>query len=335
MSVGLVAGTLIAAMVMVGAVVVRTQGDTPAGAAPTTSLAPVPTTAASSDIALLAPTTRVGVTSTVAVSVDPNTPTTLAAVAGDPGLPDSGLATPQSAARNLWDAWRDGDGPRGGLYASSQSVKNLFRTAWTPQVRLAGCTVTSRGWLCRFEGPKLRWDLTVDGTEADGYRVSHVVVGAPVGDLLPPNTLPTASSLPFPTATQVDGSPVATYGPPIPNTVSGQTVGGQAEDPGAAGATDTVADGVTTSRVKSAKSGKSGKSGKARKSVPSSPKKHKKSKTSTTQDSSGSDGSAPETKPAAPRKPDPAPSEPSGGGSGSGSGDSGGAPKPVPVANPE
>jgi hypothetical protein len=325
MSVSLVAGILIAVMVIVGAVVVRTQGDSPAlGASPSTLAAPVPTTASPSDIAQLAPTTQVGVTTTVAAPVDPNTPSTLAAVAGDPGLPDSGLATPQSAARNLWDAWRDGDGPRGGLYASPQAVKTLFKTAWTPQVRLAGCTVTARGWLCRFEGPKLRWDLTIDGSETEGYRVTHLAVGAPVGDLLPPNTLPTASSLPVPTATRLDGSPVATFGPAVPSTVPGSTV-----DAGAAGATDTTAvDGATTTRVKSAKSSKSTRAGK---SVPgSNPKKSKKSKTSTTQGSSDSSGNAPETKPPAPRKPDPAPAEPAGG-----SGSDSGAPKPVPVANPE
>jgi hypothetical protein len=133
-------------------------------------------------------------------------------------IPDKGLQTPQAAARNLWDSWRDRDRPRALLYASPASVDRLFEWNWVPQIRQAGCTPLEAKWLCRFEGPKQRWDASVDGDVTTGYRVTSIRVGDPAGDLLQPAELPSVTNT-LPSVTNPDGSP-ANMGPSLPSGVT-------------------------------------------------------------------------------------------------------------------
>ena len=134
-------------------------------------------------IANLAPTTLVG------ADPDGSVP---AATEADPSaapadLATTGLPTPQAAARNLWDAWRDADVPRALLYAAAPASETLMATPWGPEVRQAGCTAVEAGWLCRFEGPTIRWDLDINGSDTLGYRVRTVSTGAPNGIVLSPS----------------------------------------------------------------------------------------------------------------------------------------------------
>ncbi len=205
-------GVLLVVMTIVGLVVARTNRGNGAAVPVTASiLSPVVDTLPT-DVAALAPTT---------VVVETTLPPGADAVASDVAtvgdtLPETGLATPQAAAKNLWDAWRDLDEGRARLYASDRSVEKLFSSVWTPQVRQAGCTVIAAGWLCRFEGPKYRWDMSINGNPEKGYRVTRVFVGEPTGDLIPPGTLPQATTSPRPGDTTVPGVPRPTYGPPMP-----------------------------------------------------------------------------------------------------------------------
>jgi hypothetical protein len=310
-SVGLVAGGLIVSMLMVAALVMRTQAKTVTAASSTINVAVV--TTQPSDIAQLAPTTAAVTPSVTAAAAARSARSTLP----ESVLPESGLPTPQAAARNLWDAWRDEDRPRALLYAKRQAVTTLFGSRWTPQVREAGCTVTEAGWLCRFEGEKLRWDLFVEGSQGDGYRVRRIAVGDPVGDLIPPDTLPTAASLPTPGITRRDGSPAPTYGPPPPATAPGQVSSVEVS---------TTIDGsgsgeTSTSRVKSAKSGKSSSKGSTSKKV------------KTTKVPKTTPEAPPDEAPPAPETPAPAPAAPPGTPEPVQAGD--GAPGPVQVANPK
>jgi hypothetical protein len=158
------------------------------------------------NIANLAPSSSAAPTaSEVAAAAAPTLP--------DEALPEIGLATPQSAARNLWDSWRDRDRPRALLYATPKAVDRLFDWTWVPQIRQAGCTPIEAGWLCRFEGPKQRWDTTIDGDPQTGYRVVGLRIGDPAGDLLSVNSLPSVTNLT--PITGPDGTP-RKLGPSLP-----------------------------------------------------------------------------------------------------------------------
>ncbi len=160
-------------------------------------------------VADLAPSTSIdaeGITPTAVLSLPPE------------AIPLVGLRTPQSAARNLWDAWRDQDRPRALLYASVEAVDKLFDWTWVPQVRQAGCTPLEKNWLCRFEGPKQRWDATIRGDADAGYRVTAVRVAEPAGDLLTPAELPGVTNT-VPTITNPDGAAVQ-LGPTLPDGIT-------------------------------------------------------------------------------------------------------------------
>jgi hypothetical protein len=180
------------------------RGDSGTVATESVSTGIVPTS--SLDIANLAPSTSAAPTASNAEGAPVPT-------LADNALPELGLATPQSAARNLWDAWRDRDRPRALLYANPSAVDRLFDSTWVPQIRQAGCTPIESGWLCRFEGPKQRWDTSIDGNPQSGYRVVGLRIGDPVGDLLAPNSLPAVTNLT--PITGPDGTPTK-LGPPVP-----------------------------------------------------------------------------------------------------------------------
>ncbi len=141
-------------------------------------------------------------------------PLAVVATLAPEAIPVVGLRTPQAAARNLWDAWRDRDRPRALLYAAPEAVDNLMEWTWIPQVRQAGCTPLETVWLCRFEGPKHRWDASIVGDAEVGYRVRTLRVGEPAGDLLAPAELPSVTNT-VPTVTNPDGS-TAQLGPSLP-----------------------------------------------------------------------------------------------------------------------
>lgn len=205
-------------------------------------------------------------------------------------IPDKGLRTPQAAARNLWDAWRDRDRPRALLYASPAAVDRLFDWNWVPQIRQAGCTPLDTKWLCRFEGPKQRWDASVGGDVTAGYRVTAIRVGDPAGDLLEPAELPSVTNT-LPSVTNPDGSP-ASIGPGLPSGVTlPTTVAPQSTVPDTS--VTTIADGAgsgtaSTKRQRTAST--------------------KKRRTSTVASTAAKDVSAPATeapKVAQPKKPEP------------------------------
>ena len=164
-------------------------------------------------IADLAPTTLVGEGSDAAPTPAPIAGGAGQAVAVDQGAPapGRGLSTPEAAARNLWDAWRDADGPRALLYAVPGAVDTMFASPWSPEIRRSGCTVVEAGHLCRFEGPELRWDLLISGDTSTGFRVESVTTGEPVGvdldQLGPAQSVPGApGAAGTPTDTSVPGA---------------------------------------------------------------------------------------------------------------------------------
>ena len=162
------------------------------------------TMAATAAIANLAPTTLAGADPDGSVPGATETDSGAAPADAQTDRPTTGLPTPQAAARNLWDAWRDADVPRALLYAAAPASETLMATPWGPEVRQAGCTAVESGWLCRFEGPTIRWDLGINGNDSLGYRVRTVSTGAPNGIVLSP-----------PPAGQPAGSaPVDTLGAP-------------------------------------------------------------------------------------------------------------------------
>ncbi len=188
------------------------------------------------DVANLAPPTTAGPSVLTAGQRRP------AQTLPESAIPEIGLGTPQAAARNLWDAWRDRDRTRALLYATPKAVSKLFAWTWVPQIRQAGCTPiessTKTAWLCRFEGPKQRWDSTIGGDPKLGFRVVGLQIGDPVGDLVQPDSLPSVTNL-LPSSTNPDGSP-AEFGPAAPVDFSTTTAPGSATTGSTTGSTDAI-----------------------------------------------------------------------------------------------
>ncbi len=53
----------------------------------------------------------------------------------------NGLDTPEAAAKNLWDAWRDDDRDRALVAADPAAVSTLFLDPWGPEIDEQGCAV--------------------------------------------------------------------------------------------------------------------------------------------------------------------------------------------------
>ncbi len=88
---------------------------------------------------------------------------------------NAGLETPEAAAKNLWDAWRDDDRDRALLAADPQAVSDLFLDPWGPEVDDQGClaVVAARRYRCAFvQGNAAR---LIDVVSVEGrFRVTRV-----------------------------------------------------------------------------------------------------------------------------------------------------------------
>ena len=86
-----------------------------------------------------------------------------------------GLDTPEAAAKNLWDSWRDDDRSRALIAADEQAVNMLFADSWGPEVDEQGCiaVVTDVRYRCAFvQGTAAR--IIEVNLLAGRYRVTGV-----------------------------------------------------------------------------------------------------------------------------------------------------------------
>lgn len=86
-----------------------------------------------------------------------------------------GLDTPEAAAKNLWDSWRDDDRSRALIAADEQAVNTLFADSWGPEVDEQGCiaVVTDVRYRCAFvQGDAAR--IIEVNLLAGRYRVTAV-----------------------------------------------------------------------------------------------------------------------------------------------------------------
>ena len=110
--------------------------------------------------------------------------------------PARGLATPEAASKNLWDAWRDDDRPRALVAATSSAVDSLFREVWGAEIHNQGCAALSANtYRCAFADEATARIVTVVGGSALGYRSTRVdIVGsAALATLVPVATTPVGS----------------------------------------------------------------------------------------------------------------------------------------------
>ncbi len=86
-----------------------------------------------------------------------------------------GLDTPEAAAKNLWDSWRDDDRSRALIAADEQAVNTLFADSWGPEVDEQGCVavVTDVRYRCAFVQGNSARIIEVD-LLAGRYRVTAV-----------------------------------------------------------------------------------------------------------------------------------------------------------------
>ena len=126
--------------------------------------------------------------SPVATSVRATTPST---------RPARGLATPEAASKNLWDAWRDDDRPRALVAATASAVDSLFREVWGAEIHNQGCAALSANtYRCAFADEATARIVTVVGGSALGYRSTRVdVVGSAALATLVPTPIVSVGSV--------------------------------------------------------------------------------------------------------------------------------------------
>lgn len=121
---------------------------------------------------------------------------------------EMGLDTPEAAAKNLWDAWRDDDRPRALAAAESVAVNTLFQDNWGPEVAEQGCVpvIADSVYRCAFvQGSAAR--LVEVRAVAGRYRAIRV---ERIGDLAT-SAGPLAANRPGPV-----GGPTTTLRPRPP-----------------------------------------------------------------------------------------------------------------------
>jgi hypothetical protein len=152
-----------------------------------------------------------------------------------------GLDTPEAAAKNLWDAWRDDDRERALMAADNDAVTALFQDNWGPEVAEQGCVavVVESVYRCAFvQGAAAR---LVEVRSVNGrYRAVRV---ERIGDLAT-SAGPLVANRPGPV-----GGPTTTLRPrPVVRTRTSQPV--QAAGDSAAGGATTTSRPARTSRKK-------------------------------------------------------------------------------------
>lgn len=167
------------------------RGSDGSGPASTTSPAAVAIDGSTTVAALAAPVTAM-----------PAAAPTIAARAAAPTAanapptsirPPRGLATPEAASKNLWDAWRDDDRPRALVAATPAAVDALFREPWGAEIRNQGCAALSANtYRCAFVAESTARIVTVVGGPRAGYRSTRVdeVSNAALATLVPVTTVP-------------------------------------------------------------------------------------------------------------------------------------------------
>ena len=108
-----------------------------------------------------------------------------------------GLATPEAASKNLWDAWRDDDRPRALVAASSVAVDALFRETWGAEIHNQGCaTLSTNTYRCAFVDESTARIVTVVGGTTLGYRAIRVdpMPAAALATLVPITAAPPGST---------------------------------------------------------------------------------------------------------------------------------------------
>ncbi len=152
-----------------------------------------------------------------------------------------GLDTPEAAAKNLWDAWRDDDRPRALAAAESTAVDALFEDNWGPEVAEQGCVpvVPDSVYRCAFvQGSAAR--LVEVRSIAGRYRAIRV---ERIGDLAT-SAGPLAANRPGPV-----GGPTTTLRPrPVVRTRVTQPARASGSSDTAAGTSDGGTTTATTSR---------------------------------------------------------------------------------------
>ena len=86
-----------------------------------------------------------------------------------------GLDTPEAAAKNLWDAWRDNDRTRALMAADETAVSSLFEDSWGPEVDEQGCVAVLADvrYRCAFVQGSAARIIEVNAL-AGRYRVTGV-----------------------------------------------------------------------------------------------------------------------------------------------------------------
>lgn len=84
-----------------------------------------------------------------------------------------GLDTPEAAAKNLWDAWRDDDRTRARMAADENAVRSLFEDVWGPEVDEQGCipVIADLRYRCAYVQGNAARILEVNAV-AGRYRVT-------------------------------------------------------------------------------------------------------------------------------------------------------------------
>lgn len=166
-------------------------------------------------------------------------PTAAAGAAGSDGAATAstrqrrGLATPEAASKNLWDAWRDDDRPRALVAASPDAVEALFNEPWGAEIRNQGCAALSANtYRCAFVAESTARVVTVVGGPRTGYRSTRVdeVANAALATLVPVTTISETTTGQATTGGSGPGDSVV--GDSVVDGATSETVSGEAAQDG-------------------------------------------------------------------------------------------------------
>lgn len=85
----------------------------------------------------------------------------------------TGAASPELAARNLYDSWQMGDRTKAAQFATEEAVNVTFSRPFFA-LDFAGCDAEGSGFACSYETESEEMRMTLSGSSETGYTVETV-----------------------------------------------------------------------------------------------------------------------------------------------------------------
>ena len=105
-------------------------------------------------------------------SVESPSPTPQPTAAPSPSPTIAGAASPELAARSLYDAWQAGDRPKALQFSTQRAVDQVFNRPFFA-LDFAGCDAEGSGFACSYETESEELKMSITGSADTGYTVAE------------------------------------------------------------------------------------------------------------------------------------------------------------------